>query len=200
MKNKFQFTNTQKLLIFSVVLVLIRLIKFQDIQILHLIWNLYLAYIPLLILNQLHVFNSRTWSKIIIFTGIIMLPNSIYIFFYLIYLKVENEIPIWFNSLTYFCFSILGLIYFTKSLTIIIKNIQLKFLQQKYTKFFQIFIIFISSISVFIQFKLKIRSWNLISKPIESYNKIYSSSTFDNLLDTLKIALFLVFLYTFYFH
>src|SRR4028118_1164658 len=99
---------------FCLGILLLRLIWSEHFRYLSLGWNLFLAWIPLLIAlglrSQLKAGND---SKLYYLLGLVLwllfLPNAPYIITDLLHLQVNTGVPIWFDSILIFCFAMGGL-------------------------------------------------------------------------------------------
>nr|WP_291905143.1 DUF1361 domain-containing protein [Chryseobacterium sp.] len=75
-------------------------------------WNLFLAWIPLLLSSFVLAFNIRSRISLIfiIIIWILFFPNSPYILTDLFHLKARNEIPIWYDLIVILSYAWTGLI------------------------------------------------------------------------------------------
>ncbi len=105
MKSITQISLTKQVLIFALSLIVLRIFKIENIGVLFLIWNLFLAWIPLFFIQQMDVFKSNYWKISILFLTILFLPNSIYIFTDIFHLKKNLVAPIWYDLVLFLTFS-----------------------------------------------------------------------------------------------
>lgn len=95
--------------LFSIGLVLVRIQKTQLVTYFFLIWNLFLAIIPLAISYTMYVLLENGGKKIV-FLGlsalwIVFYPNAPYIITDFLHLKARHNIPLWFDTLLIFSFA-----------------------------------------------------------------------------------------------
>lgn len=98
---------------FCVSLLLIRWLWSGWIMYYFLLWNLFLAYIPLFLSNRLHDWFAPEKTNPIVLWSLLacwlaFLPNAPYIITDLIHIKHRPPIPLWFDALLLFNFSVLG--------------------------------------------------------------------------------------------
>jgi uncharacterized membrane protein len=87
----------------------------KNITYIYLIWNLFLAWIPLLIAYFLQRYNLRFPKKYSVlcfssFLWLLFFPNSPYIITDLIHLDSKFNVPLWFDAMMIFSFALTGLI------------------------------------------------------------------------------------------
>ncbi len=114
MKNKLHL-----IAISCLAMVIARMLYAENIKLIFLIWNLFLAWIPYYTSsylverqNELNLFKTIFLFVI----SICFLPNAVYLITDLIHLKPRTGIPLWYDAMILFCFSLLGLIYNTITL------------------------------------------------------------------------------------
>lgn len=92
-----------------------RIIWTDQIRFIFLAWNLFLAWVPLLItlfLNERMKAGSRNkyCFGLGLFVWLLFLPNAPYIITDLLHLKANTHVPIWFDSILIFSFALAGLL------------------------------------------------------------------------------------------
>ena len=114
MKNKLNL-----IAITCLAMVLARMLYAENIKLIFLIWNLFLAWIPYYTSSylverekELNLFKTISLFAI----SICFLPNAVYLITDLIHLKPRTGIPLWYDAIILFYFSLLGLIYNTITL------------------------------------------------------------------------------------
>ena len=121
-------SNLNLIAISCLAMVLARMLYAENIKLIFLIWNLFLAWIPYytssyLVERQKELNLFKTISLFVI--SISFLPNAVYLITDLIHLKPRIGIPLWYDAMLLFCFSLLGLIYNTITLINIERVIKL---------------------------------------------------------------------------
>jgi len=156
------------LTIFSVFLVVIRVLIFKQITFIFLLWNLILAWIPYLISYRIIKLYEKKTSSIIlwitIFIWYIFFPNSPYILTDLIHLSIISHIPKWYDGLMIFSFSFTALILGFLSLEKIQKIISEKFSKVK-GWIFTAFIILSSGFGIYLGRFLRWNTWDIFINP-----------------------------------
>lgn len=164
--NKKIFLAVWVIFLVSCFFLLIRFFLTSSTYYFFLIWNLFLAIIPLFwIYFYLKNHNSKV-KYIFLFISFIFWPNSIYIITDFVHLLRQREIlTIWFDIFLLFFFSFFWLMIWIISLFIFHKFIE-KTYNYFYTHIFVSLYIFLSCVWVFIWRFLRFNSWDIISNPI----------------------------------
>ena len=136
---------------------------------LYLIWNLFLAWVPLLIAFQLQQFYLRfpkRYSVILLIScmWLLFFPNSPYIITDLIHLNTGNAVPIWYDAILIFAFALAGLI---------TGFISLYFIHEVLDCFFHkpvnwgiiSFVFVLSGYGIYLGRVLRWNSWDLFTRP-----------------------------------
>ncbi|MEB3100269.1 DUF1361 domain-containing protein [Ferviditalea candida] len=120
MSNRGNGTNPHRTFVlftlFSVALVVFRIFYTSDQSYLYLIWNLFLAWVPLWISMLLHKYGSRKErSAIVFYSGVfvwlVFFPNAPYLVTDFIHFRqLDGGITAWYDLLMLMCFSLLGLL------------------------------------------------------------------------------------------
>ncbi|MGC4101674.1 DUF1361 domain-containing protein [Ferruginibacter sp.] len=137
-----------------------------------LVWNLFLAWVPLVISAMFNkMTNAPKWKQGLLFAiWLAFFPNAFYLVTDLIHLDLETSIPKWFDALLLFsCLSAGLLMAFVSLLRTEV------YLQQKFeTRTVQLMmpaIFFLSSFGVYLGRFQRWNSWDIISDPL---NLLYS--------------------------
>lgn len=97
-------------LIFTLSMLLFRAVLSKSIDMYFLIWNLFLAFIPLWLSYQLHRFSGNKFKAISLFAmWLLFFPNAMYIVTDLFHLNNNTNIPKWFDLLLLFSAALNGL-------------------------------------------------------------------------------------------
>jgi uncharacterized membrane protein len=170
-KNLLSLNSTQALLssvCLSLVFILLRVILSTDWFFIFLIWNLFLAAIPLF-LSQL-LLNPRLqklpsfapWAIAVLWLG--FFPNAPYLITDLFHLRHDDLIPIWFDTILLFSCAWNGLILSLASLLNIHRWLTTKF-SSLYSWLAVGFIIFASSFGIYLGRFVRWNTWDLVTNP-----------------------------------
>ena len=129
-------------------------------------WNLFLAYIPLAVINYL-VNNSvkQKWKQVMLFSiWLLFFPNALYIITDLVHLDIDTSVPKWFDAILLFSSSIVSLVMAFASLY----KAEL-FLKRYYSKrtvaFASVLLLFAGSFGVYLGRFLRWNSWDIVRHP-----------------------------------
>lgn len=186
-----------KLLLFCLVLLTIRVVQTHHYSFVFLLWNLFLAWVPLYILSKYHQ-QKKAWRQVlVIMLTLLFLPNAPYIVTDLFHLSKHLIAPLWFDTLLILSFALLGIVLFLRCfeqllliLKPIIKNEQLYF-------FAKILILLSNGYGIYLGRYLRFNSWDIVSDPVDLFTSLYHSLLDrNNYKETLAITFaFSVFLY-----
>lgn len=164
--------STISILIASCTL-LFRIKETQDIYLLFMVWNVFLASIPISITILLEInkkWQSNTFLFLVMFSvWLLFLPNSFYMITDFIHIKNSISGTIWYDITIIFSFAISGLIMGYYSLFQMKKIIHSKFSNSKY---FIISILLLSSFGVYLGRYLRWNSWDIIQHPYQIFKDI----------------------------
>lgn len=136
-------------------------------------WNLFLAWIPLIITSFALIFNvkSKIALMIIVVIWILFFPNSPYILTDLFHLKARNNIPIWYDLVIILSYAWAGLICGFISLSDIEKFLSVYF-KKPVINFIVVAFLFLSSFGVYLGRFLRWNSWDILNDPFGLFNDI----------------------------
>lgn len=103
--------------VLSVFFVLVRIIVKEETRFVFLIWNLFLAWIPLLVVAIANVVDNKLIQSVIMIIWILFYPNSPYIITDLLHLKNYSQNILWYDSLMIFLTALTGLLIGLNSLS-----------------------------------------------------------------------------------
>lgn len=166
MKNKLNL-----IAITCLAMVLARMLYAENIKLIFLIWNLFLAWIPYYTSSylverekELNLFKTISLFAI----SICFLPNAVYLITDLIHLKPRTGIPLWYDAIILFYFSLLGLIYNTITL-INIERFAKFYLPMKRVILFMFLLITASGFGIYLGRELRWNSWDLLIHPFQIF-------------------------------
>jgi uncharacterized membrane protein len=139
-------------------------------------WNLFLAFIPLIVSSIVIKFEIK--SKIALFLAIVIwiifFPNSPYILTDLFHLKTRSSIPIWYDLIVILAYAWTGLMFGFVSLLQIEKLLS-EFLSELKINILVILFFFISSFGVYLGRFLRWNSWDILTNPFGLFQDITHS-------------------------
>jgi uncharacterized membrane protein len=145
-----------------------RILLKADMKYSFLVWNLFLAWIPL-ILAQLssHAVkhNYLPLAYAIIFSWLLFFPNAPYIITDLLHLKDYSQNILWFDSLLIFTFAITGLLIGLSSLSIVHESLELILGKVQSWSFIAGSLILLG-FGIYLGRYCRLNSWDLFNEPI----------------------------------
>jgi uncharacterized membrane protein len=186
--------------IFCCLLITSRVLWFQDTMYLFLIWNLFLAGLPLVFSFALKYVNDLPNSsftiKLVLFgLWLLFLPNAPYIITDLVHLSRKRISPVWFDGSIVFSSALVGLMMGLISLYIVHQLIKPSF--NYLTNWILLtFLIGLTSFGVYLGRVLRWNSWDLFTRPIALFQSIYESLFhFSAISMTIVFSCMLLFIY-----
>jgi len=136
-------------------------------------WNLFLAWIPLLLSSFILAFKIRSTISLlfIIVVWILFFPNSPYILTDLFHLRARNEIPIWYDLIVILSYAWTGLICGFISLNDIEKQLS-EYGKRNIINGVIVFFLFMSSFGVYLGRFLRWNSWDVLNNPFGLFSDI----------------------------
>jgi uncharacterized membrane protein len=157
---------------------LFRLIYSNSFHYLFLVWNLFLAFVPLFIV-QLPFFErskSLLTFSFIAFCWLLFFPNAPYILTDLFHLNHNSSMPIWFDLVLILLYAWTGLLAGFYSLFMIEKKLQL-YINNRWRQVGIISLIFLSSFGIYLGRYLRFNSWDLINAPSSLFAQVIDRFT-----------------------
>ncbi len=158
-------------------------------------WNLFLAWVPLLVaLGVYEIFSRKKKVNLFFFGGLfawlIFYPNSPYVLTDFLHLKVRENIPLWYDLILISSYAIVSLFAGFLSMFLIHKTIE---------RFYGKLIgwvgvgvgLFLSGIGVYLGRFLRLNSWDILFGPQEIVGDLISKS--PNPFDHLRVLVFVSF-------
>jgi uncharacterized membrane protein len=142
-----------------------------------LIWNLFLAWMPLLFSQVLlhHIATAKKWKSILLFSAwLAFFPNAPYIISDFMHLAPKNNIPLWFDILLLISFAWTGLILGILSL-LDVHEALLNYLSSKTTWLAMICILFLSAYGIYLGRFIRLNSWEVATDPLYVLKQIFYS-------------------------
>lgn len=161
LKNNPVWLGTVLLSGFACVLLAFRVVYTEKIGYVFLVWNAFLAIIPLLFIELANKHNKWIFFALCL----LFLPNAPYLITDLFHLKPHKIIPLWYDTLLLFAFSMAGLVAFYGGLLKMEVFLNKKVKNRIYTGFAVASIIFLCAFGVYLGRFLRFNSWDIISNP-----------------------------------
>lgn len=153
-------------LIFSLILLMIRMKLNKSFFFLFLIWNVFLAIIPYVITIYLHTKPNLSKLKLGFWfvVWLAFLPNAPYIVTDLIHIRIGNDSLLWLDVLVVLSFALSGLLLFYMSILDMQKLVNSKF-EKLPIQTLTLTILFLCGFGVYLGRFLRYNSWEIISQP-----------------------------------
>ncbi|WP_179333176.1 DUF1361 domain-containing protein [Winogradskyella costae] len=153
-------------LLFSIILLMVRMKLNKSYAFLFLIWNVFLAIIPYAITMYLNTTSKLSKLKLGFWfmVWLAFLPNAPYIVTDLIHIKIGNDSLLWLDVLVVLSFALSGLLLFYISILDMQKLLKSKF-KTLPVEMISIAILFLCGFGVYLGRFLRYNSWEIISGP-----------------------------------
>lgn len=153
-------------LIFSTILLMVRIKLNKSFFLLFLIWNVFLAIIPYAITIYLNTIPKLNKFKLVFWCAIWLafLPNAPYIITDLIHIRVVNNSFLWLDVLVILSFALCGLFLFYMSILDMQKLVTSKF-EKTPIAALTLIVLFLCGFGVYLGRFLRYNSWEIISNP-----------------------------------
>lgn len=192
------------LVILAVVLSIFRVIIWDKMSLVYLLWNIFLAFIPFLISSILLLFANKNKLKnsLFIIGGILWLlfiPNAPYIITDLIHIGEVRAVPALYDSFLLFSSAWVGLLLGLYSIYHIEQILKKKY-SKKTTYITLGIIMFFISFGIYIGRFLRFNSWDIFEKPLIFMGGVrevfsHSNNYIEALLYTLLFLFFIIMSY-----
>jgi uncharacterized membrane protein len=183
-----------------ILLALTRIYMIHNHTYIFLVWNLFLAWLPLWFADMAYknYFGADRSMPVILLCGflwIIFFPNAPYIITDLIHLDGRHQVPIWFDALMIFSFALTGLLTGYISLFFIHSILEHRF--NRMIGWISVcFMMLLSAYGIFLGRVKRFNSWDILSKPIYLINDCLKTiGNAQAIKMTVIFFLFLVFSY-----
>ncbi len=163
--------------LFSLALVAARVLYSQQINYIFLLWNLFLAWLPLLFAYLALRWQKRPFLALAAtFLWLLFFPNAPYLVTDLIHLRAIEPVPLWYDLILLLDFALLGLFLGLTSLRIMHRLVNGRFGPfAGWT--FVLFVLSIGGLGVYIGRFLRWNSWDLFVRPLALTADIWANVT-----------------------
>lgn len=145
-----------------------------------LIWNLFLAFLPLMVsfglTNNINLMEKKKYFYPILLIWLLLLPNAPYILTDFIHLKHNSAMPTWFDVTMLSCFSVCGIASWLYSVKDIYNVVSMYYGNR--TAWISVCTCsFLSGFGIYLGRFLRYNSWDVVQKPLLLISDIYTSLT-----------------------
>jgi uncharacterized membrane protein len=168
----FSRTDAEQILIlsnlFSVGLVLFRIMYTGHVLFAFLIWNLFLAFVPYVISRQItNTLITSKWKFILCaFIWLLFIPNAFYIITDLFHLDMNEMVPLWYDLALLLSFAWSGILFGILSVRQMEKLFE-KYFNRRLDLFFILPVMALNGLGVYIGRYLRFNSWDVITNPLQ---------------------------------
>lgn len=184
-----------------------RICIYSSFNYIFLVWNLFLAWIPLFFSSKLICYtkeNKNGFTWILFFSWLVFFPNAPYIITDLFHLKPKSSVPVWFDLILLISFAWNGMLLGFISLMEIHQTL-LKLFSPKKSWIFIILILFLSGYGIYLGRFERWNSWDIVTHPFRLLSRMFGNFADPEVLPrlmgvTLSFGVFLIISYvTIYF-
>jgi uncharacterized membrane protein len=168
----FSLTDAEQILIlsnlFSVGLVIFRMIYTGHLLFAFLIWNLFLAFVPYVISRQMTTASIRsTWKFLFFaFVWLLFIPNAFYIITDLFHLDMNETVPLWYDLALLLSFAWSGILFGILSVRQMEKLFE-KYFSKNFDLLFILPVMALNGFGIYIGRYLRFNSWDVITNPLQ---------------------------------
>ncbi len=161
--------------IFSILLLMIRMKLTHSFFYLFLVWNLFLAVIPYAITTYLMSIPklNKLWLVLCFGVWLLFLPNAPYIVTDLLHLRISDTSFLWLDILVVLSFASSGLLLFFLSI-LDMKRILKPYINTSKIKFLIFSLFFLNGFGVYLGRFLRYNSWEILSNPKYLFEDIFT--------------------------
>lgn len=193
-------------IVFSIVLLMVRIKLTHSLFLIFLVWNLFLAIVPYIISLYLESKQKNSKTRLLVLSGIwlLFLPNAPYIVTDLIHLRMSSGKIIWLDILVISSSAFTGIVLYFSSIQNMLKVY--KDFSNKHLKMITLSSLFLAtSFGVYLGRFLRYNSWEIIQNPISLTTDIlliifFPTEHIEAWLFTILFSIFLVVTYLLHDH
>ncbi len=185
---------------FSILLLIARIIVTGELTYIFLAWNLFLAWIPFVISQQLGQIKNKWKIFFVLAAWLLFLPNAPYIITDFLHLKQRPPVPYWYDILLLFSAALNGLLLGLASL-IAVERFLMNLYGKKWTAFLILCSFFLCAFGIYIGRYLRWNSWDILLNPDDVAFDLFARiiDPFAHVQTWSVTILFGCFLYIFYY-
>lgn len=184
------------LAIVSLTLILLRVKITQEVYLLFLIWNLFLAYIPYFLSSEIKNIVPGTFTFYsVLLIWLLFLPNSFYLITDFVHLHHVTKFQFVFDAILLSCFTVAGFYSGILSLFTIQFLLQMKYTVKKSWLLIGT-IVYLSAFGIYLGRILRFNSWDILRHPFSLFSNSYKSiQNAETLLFTIVLGTFILLSY-----
>lgn len=184
------------LAIVSLTLILLRVKITQEVYLLFLIWNLFLAYIPYFLSSEIKNIVPGTFTFYsVLLIWLLFLPNSFYLITDFVHLHHVTKFQFVFDAILLSCFTVAGFYSGILSLFTIQFLLQVKYTVKKSWLLIGT-IVYLSAFGIYLGRILRFNSWDILRHPFSLFsNSCKSIQNSETLLFTIVLGTFILLSY-----
>jgi uncharacterized membrane protein len=154
--------------LFSVGLVLFRMVYTGHLLFAFLVWNLFLAFVPYVISRQMTEASIKNkWKFLLcVFVWLLFIPNAFYIITDLFHLDMNETVPLWYDLALLLSFEWSGILFGILSVRQMEKLFE-KHFSKKFDLLFILPVMALNGFGVYIGRYLRFNSWDVITNPLQ---------------------------------
>ena len=188
-------------------LLISRICIYSSFNYIFLVWNLFLAWIPLFFSTKLSVYdkeNKNWYTAFLFFSWLVFFPNAPYIITDLFHLSPKSSVPVWFDLILIISFAWNGMLLGFMSLMEVHQTF-LKLFSAKTSWILIVSILFLSGYGIYLGRFERWNSWDIVTHPFRLVSHIFGNFLDPDVLPrlmgvTLSFGVFLIISYvTIYF-
>jgi len=149
---------------FTGLLLVLRIFYSGSLTYLFLVWNLFLAWIPLIISSYINQSQNKYLQWLSLTGWLLFFPNSLYIITDLVHLRERQNVPLWFDCILLISSILNGMMMAYASLNKIENYLRLKLPRWKCNAILFI-CFFLSSFGIYLGRFLRLNSWDVFTNP-----------------------------------
>jgi uncharacterized membrane protein len=159
--------------LFSVGLMLFRILYTGHLLFVFLVWNLFLAFVPYAVSKRLAEVQAISKGKffLCVFVWLLFVPNAFYIITDLFHLDMNEDVPLWYDLALLLSFAWTGILFGILSIRQMEKLLE-KSCAKKLGLFFLLPVMILNGFGVYIGRYLRFNSWDVVTNPFQLINDI----------------------------
>ena len=164
--------TTQMLILctlFSIGLQVLRMMYTGERLFVFLVWNLFLAFIPLVLSSKMELWmeHKNKWMVVLLsLVWLLFIPNSFYIITDLFHLDMNQDVPLWFDLALLLSFAWNGLLFGIVSVRQMEKAFE-NYFNRKFELHFILPVMFLNALGIYVGRYLRFNSWDVIANPLQ---------------------------------
>jgi len=151
-------------LLFTLALVALRMIVMQKVSFLFMVWNLFLATLPLYFSHKAKYSGKKSFAFVWAALWLLFFPNSMYIVTDIFHLEACPPVPRWFDLVLLTSGAINGLIFGFLSLNNIEQQVK-AMINARYINLFLLAIFLLCGYGIYLGRYLRWNSWDVVAEP-----------------------------------